>query len=382
MSTPDASTEYDVLVVGAGPAGATAAAECAKRGLSVCLMDSQSFPRESPHRVWLNGDVRALIEACGAEASAILAEPVRNLTFFTSDLSKGMTAHLKDTAVHIVPRARLENALIEAAHQAGATLRIPARVQGLATFEEGVRVTLDDGSEQGGRFLIGADGARSGVGRQLSLIESDECSCWCAQWDADRAIPRATVEKGMVVALSVIGTEGIGYVLPQPDHLLIGVVGDSNPKEIVEYFEAFVSDGQAAGLLPKDLRIDRPSVWPVPAGRAIEMEAHVAKRSLLVGEAGGFVTAISYEGIYPSMWSASIAAGVVVDAAQSRNPQDALGEYDVRWRTAMADYLRMPDADLEFLLPLIFGNQQIADRMAMAFLTGKNLQQGPDPSGR
>jgi flavin-dependent dehydrogenase len=39
---------YDVIVVGAGPAGSTAARECAQRGLSVLLLDRAEFPRDKP----------------------------------------------------------------------------------------------------------------------------------------------------------------------------------------------------------------------------------------------------------------------------------------------------------------------------------------------
>ena len=39
---------YDVIVVGAGPAGSTTARECAARGLSVLLLDKAEFPRDKP----------------------------------------------------------------------------------------------------------------------------------------------------------------------------------------------------------------------------------------------------------------------------------------------------------------------------------------------
>jgi hypothetical protein len=39
----------------------------------------------------------------------------------------------------------------------------------------------------------------------------------------------------------------------------------------------------------------------------------------------------------------------------------------------MASYLQMPNVNLAFLLPLVFTNQEIADRFARAFLFGENL---------
>ena len=47
--------------------------------------------------------------------------------------------------------------------------------------------------------------------------------------------------------------------------------------------------------------------------------------------------------------------------------------FDTRWRLEMADYLRQPNTDMEFLIPLVFSNQPIADRMAAAFFLGDNI---------
>ncbi|MFZ0160680.1 MAG: FAD-dependent monooxygenase, partial [Kineosporiaceae bacterium] len=48
MSSPDSPTRTDVLVVGAGPAGAATAAWCARAGLDVLLADAATFPRDKP----------------------------------------------------------------------------------------------------------------------------------------------------------------------------------------------------------------------------------------------------------------------------------------------------------------------------------------------
>ena len=73
------------------------------------------------------------------------------------------------------------------------------------------------------------------------------------------------------------------------------------------------------------------------------------------------------------MWSARLAVDVLLRATDSRHPQDTLRHFSAEWRTKMADYLRPPNTDLQFLLPLIFTNQQMADRTADAFWSGKNI---------
>jgi len=64
----------------------------------------------------------------------------------------------------------------------------------------------------------------------------------------------------------------------------------------------------------------------------------------------------------------------VIDKAL-RNPysQDELMAFDTQWRMQIADHLRSPHTDIRFLLPLIFSNQAMADRMAAAFFFGENI---------
>ena len=63
-----------------------------------------------------------------------------------------------------------------------------------------------------------------------------------------------------------------------------------------------------------------------------------------------------------------VAAEIIHRALDRPHPQDELREFDTKWRTTMADYLRPPNADLQFLLPLVFANKQMAERLAGAFL--------------
>jgi hypothetical protein len=73
------------------------------------------------------------------------------------------------------------------------------------------------------------------------------------------------------------------------------------------------------------------------------------------------------------MWSAELAARIIEQAAGSPQAQDTLRQFSSLWRTTMADYLRPPNTDLQFLLPLIFSNQQMAIRMAAALWQGENI---------
>jgi flavin-dependent dehydrogenase len=140
-------------------------------------------------------------------------------------------------------------------------------------------------------------------------------------------------------------------------------------------FGSFLERTGERGLLPLAAAPDDSAIAmrPAPARLALEIDSHVEKRSLRIGDAGGFVAAASREGIYPAMWSAQLAVDVLARAAGGRHPQDALRQFSAAWRTTMAQYLRSPNTDIHLLLPLVFSNQQMADRMAGAFWRGENI---------
>lgn len=111
--------------------------------------------------------------------------------------------------------------------------------------------------------------------------------------------------------------------------------------------------------------------WDLPLGGAL-MRDVVARRTLLLGPAGGFYSA-SGEDVYPGCWSAKYAAEIAARAVKADHPQDVLGAYRGRWGSTLGDYLRGPQQNLRFLLPLVYKNPVMTQRLAEAILLGKSL---------
>jgi flavin-dependent dehydrogenase len=109
----------------------------------------------------------------------------------------------------------------------------------------------------------------------------------------------------------------------------------------------------------------------LPLGGALAHEG-LANRTLLVGPAGGFYSA-SGEDIYPNVWSALSAADSIKKALKEPHLQDALNPYRHNWRTTLGDYLRGPQQNLRFLLPLVYRNQVMTTRLTEAILLGKGM---------
>jgi len=136
--------------------------------------------------------------------------------------------------------------------------------------------------------------------------------------------------------------------------------------------QALLAAARAAGLLSATQPL-AVSQTVCLAGSALEMESHVGKRCLLIGDAGGFVSAFSHDGLYPALRSGELAAETVAAALRARVLQDELATFSTVWRSELAEYLRMPNTDLGLLMPMVFSNPQMSRRIARAFLLGQTL---------
>jgi hypothetical protein len=109
----------------------------------------------------------------------------------------------------------------------------------------------------------------------------------------------------------------------------------------------------------------------MPAAGALTREI-VANRTLLFGPAGGFYSAC-LEDLYPNCWSAAFAVDAVRHALTEPHLQDALQPYRQAWGTTLGEYLRGPQQNLRFLLPLVYRNPVMTSRMAESILLGKSV---------
>ena len=109
----------------------------------------------------------------------------------------------------------------------------------------------------------------------------------------------------------------------------------------------------------------------IPFAGALAQE-DVANRTLLIGPAGGFFTACAEE-VYPACWSAVFAADAARRALKEKHLQDALQSFRQKWGATLGDYLRGPQQNLRFLLPLVYRNRMMTARLAEAILHGKSV---------
>ena len=366
----------DVAIIGAGPAGATAAGLLAAKGRRVLLIDRAKFPRPAPCAGWLSSGAIPLLQELGIGTKPITDRAFRDVTFYRADFSQKAKPAFAEPAGFLIDRKRFDHELVRAAVRAGATLVEGAAAAKLKLKESAVIVELANQRRLESRLLLIAAGRGSELLERAGIpLRSAVTPLWIAQVEAE--VPRAVAPKtpyvGIVLGLDQSGSFALCCV--GPERLSLGVNWMGESREVIPTLVRVCGQMFGHGAVPVDLSQQAATATVIrsPASAALDMDTHVGKHTLVIGEAGGFIAAVSSEGIYPAMWSAQIASQVAHEALDSVHSQDALMSFDSQWRMKMADYLRSPHTDIQFLLPLIFTNQPMADRMGAAFFHGENI---------
>lgn len=352
-----------LVVAGAGPAG-VAAAVCARRlGLQVALVSPPTAAAPSCPE-WIGPAGVALCEEIGLDCQRAGGVGFRGLRLFSWDLRKSAKIDGDDFAGWIVDAGKFRAALRAVARDVGAEA-IDGMPTSVALLEDRVEVTLGESQSVRGDVLLIADGFPSRTSRLAGMAATLKPGtapvCRHAEF-SDRSAAGVDVmvgvsRAGQLVTITRDGRQGrITLLTREPD------------PPPAQQFAEFCQAALRAELIPSAGLESRER--ESPAGAALDLETHVGKRCLLIGAAGGFVAAFSNEGVYTSMRSGWIAAETVARALSAPVLQDALADFGVDWRGALADYLRMPNTDLSLLMPLAFNNEQMSRRVARAFLLG------------
>ena len=291
---------FDVLVVGAGPAGSATAIWLARAGARVLLVDRVRFPRDKPCGGGLTG--RALRHVpCDVEP---VVEHVVDHFVLRSGYGRKVARASAAPLIRMTQRRRLDLHLAEQAVAAGADFRDGARVEDLALGEDGVAAAVA-GSRVSASYVVGADGANGSVAQAAGLGDGIvrgvalEGNVPWGVLDPEPYRETAWVELGIVPG-------GYGWVFPKGDHANLGVGGwlDEGPR-LRSHLDRLAREH---GLDPEALTDVRGHRLPM---RRLGAPA-ATSRVLLVGDAAGLVDPLSGDGIYEAFVSARLAADAIL----------------------------------------------------------------------
>ncbi|OWA18396.1 hypothetical protein B9W68_05640 [Streptomyces sp. CS227] len=286
---------WDVIVVGAGPAGATAARVAAENGCETLLLERAAIPR---YKTCGGGLIGASLAALPSGLALNVYDTARRLTFSLNG-RRERTLDCSSPTIAMVYRSELDAALTEAAAAAGAHVRDSTVLTTLERHGATVTVKTHHGDTFRARAVVGADGSASRVARYVGV----QCAQVDLALEVEVPVEESTARHWRGLALMEWGPlpGSFGWVFPKGDVCTAGVVAArGNPTGLRAYKEDFLA---RQGLLgPRPLhdtghltRCRRPGS-PLARGRV-----------LVAGDAAALVDHWSREGISYALRSGELA---------------------------------------------------------------------------
>jgi len=339
--------DADVIVAGAGPAGATAARSLARAGVRVLLVERDPLPRQKPCGGGISTRVLTRFPWLSDPLRQIAHNPVSSL-YLEGPSGDVFRKQTNGPVVILIRRIDFDYMLVSLARDAGATILSPAAIAQATEDADGVTLRTRDGRELRAPMVIAADGVNSVIARRLGMNPG-----WPAArlaLDMMEETPVSTLRTAEPETLSVFygygGAHGYAYIFPKRAHVNVGI-GYMLPyfKERLDVTpydlqQQFVGELRARGLVEGES--DRAHFTPflIPIGGPLRTTAQ--GRVLLAGDAGGFVNGFSAEGIYYAMVTGELAADAVLGARRDGviAPARARRAYGRAWRHEIGAELR------------------------------------------
>jgi hypothetical protein len=372
-----ADNQAEIVVLGSHPAAHFVAALLHEKGLSTWCCAIPKHP-VIDRLVLVNPKLFDLHPFLGPLRRSLDWTSTYGAKFLGEECSTNSECRQRGTMALVGSLGDIAKATARMAEARGVFMRQPAALEILGADESGVELTIGSMRVKP-RALVVCDELTAVQRRVLGIPDAWDTGVTHRYTYAklgasseNRLGNRPTV----AMSLDLKGSQRWGWLLAHGKQMQVAV---AEPIEAgtapmgVELLNSWVD------LLRRHEVIDRGASFRDASADHIDLPlagamAHegVADRTLLVGPAGGFYSACC-EDVYPNCWSALFAAEVLARALKEPHLQDAIGAYRHEWRTTLGEYLRGPQQNLRFLLPLVYRNQVMTDRLAESIFQGKTI---------
>jgi geranylgeranyl reductase family protein len=304
--------EWDVVVVGAGPAGLAAAHAAASAGARTLVLERARHPRYKTCGGGLVGHSLAALDAIG------IAAPARDhidALHFTLRGRRGFSRQRREAPLlAMVRREELDDALREAAEKAGAVVRQRCAVRGVEQDEGYAYARLADGTRVAGRYLVGADGSAGVTARHVNV----HCGQTDLGLELELPVPEGIRARWRRTVLIDWGPlpGSYGWVFPKDDRLTVGVIASKGYGEQTRaYLRDLVARLGLSGIEPAEdsghLTRCRSTDSPLCRGRV-----------LVAGDAAGLLEPWTREGISYALRSGLLAGRAAAAGEPARYPAE------------------------------------------------------------
>ncbi|MCP4181572.1 MAG: geranylgeranyl reductase family protein [bacterium] len=305
---------YDLIIIGAGPSGSSAARKACKLGLNTLIIEKEKFPRYKP----CGG---AISERAKSYLDFKLPEKVFNRNIFGTKIyyKDNIIAKYKDHCLaSLTTRSVFDNYLLDKALETGVILRQEEKVKNYIEKVDHIDVITDKG-RYSSKYLIVAEGAVGNLKYKVRNRDNKNEYGICVVTEVEES--NKNINKYIKDAIEIhfgIASLGYGWVFPHDKYFSVGIGGIAkdieHPKQILSEFlkrRNFNGNYKFSGHL-------------IPAGGI--KRTLISSKVILAGDAGGFIDTFTGEGIAYAIKSGQIAADIVSEILKT-NDVNKLNNY-------------------------------------------------------
>lgn len=359
--------ETDVLVIGAGPAGSTAAKHAAMGGADVLLIDKKSeigTPKRCAEGVSKNG-----LNKLGIKPSSrwIAAEMDRVRLVSPSGIDVWLNqenVQLPETGYNLERKVFDKHMAMDAA-RAGSQIMVKTLAKGLILKDNHALVKAENMNkpvEIKSKIVIGADGPESRVGRWAGLKTMSKPKNMESGAQFEMVGVELEDKRATEFYFGSVAPGGYAWIFPKGDDIAnvgLGIINTMTSKNAYQHLLDFIGNCKATkNAVPVEF-----NVGGIPVGGPIKNM--VTDNVMLVGDAAGQVNPFTGGGIISGMHAGLFAGEVAAKAIEDGNwPQENLKEYEKLWQEEYGKSFQKYLKAKEYLLSLSDGE---LDSIANAF---------------